>query len=284
MMSRRGFTIIEVLLFLAISGLLLMIALAAVTGTINNTRFSDATNGLESFLSQQYSEVQSGVSFRPDGDIACVPAGSPEKPGAANNCIVLGRLIDFVPLSDLGPGNPVGLLRSYTVVGTRCPDVPDPVEAGCPGGSGVTDGTEAGKLAAYSPRAIRSAVPSDHYLQWGAFLPQNVQVGGVSQPNPAVMRSGSKVRFNRLAILHAPTSERVYVYAYSHADSFTEVEQEYVIPRSFLTEAVADKEAIMCLQSQDLFGGYHFVSIGNGQGSDLIVSGERDDIGALRCH
>lgn len=287
MMRQRGFTIIEVLLFLSISSLLMVIALVAITGSINSTRFTDATHSLEAFLTQQYSEVQAGVSYRSDAPLSCASGLSPDAPGAADNCIVLGRLIEFIPSSEFGQANTIGSLESYTVVGRRCPDTPRPDENGCAGGSGsscpVSDASEPGRLAAYCPRAIRSAYHTTHELQWGTHLLPAVTRAGLEQPNPAVRIGGSTERFNRLAILHSPTSERVYTYTFSSPDSFDEVESEYAIPRSALNAAHADKEAIMCLSSQSLLSGLHYISLAAGQGSDLITSGEGKTKGALQC-
>ncbi len=62
--TQRGFTIIEVILFLAISGLLLGVAIASVNANINNSRFNDAVRSTTSYLQGQYSEVAAGQSDR----------------------------------------------------------------------------------------------------------------------------------------------------------------------------------------------------------------------------
>lgn len=102
--KQSGFTIVEVLLFLAISSLLVMIAMTAMTGSIRNARFSDATKSLESFLESQFTAVQTGsfdtntASEQPvcsNGDIVAYPANSPEARNGKGSCLIMGRVIDF---------------------------------------------------------------------------------------------------------------------------------------------------------------------------------------------
>jgi len=102
--NKRGFTIIEVLLFLAISGLLAMTLLTGWTAMINTQRYKDSIKTTQTFLQQQYNlvyNVQNGRSLTTkctvgaDGpeviaveedDIGVVPAGQ-------SNCIVMGRYV-----------------------------------------------------------------------------------------------------------------------------------------------------------------------------------------------
>lgn len=94
--TQRGFTIIEVILFLAISGLLLAVAIASVNANINNSRFNDAIRSTTSYLQGQYSAVAAGQSDRDEskgcsgvtGDITTTPT----VPGMSN-CVIMGRFI-----------------------------------------------------------------------------------------------------------------------------------------------------------------------------------------------
>ncbi len=94
--TQRGFTIIEVILFLAISGLLLGVAIASVSANINNSRFNDAIRSTTSYLQGQYSEVAAGQSDR-DETKGCDESNgqitsSPKAPGMTN-CVIMGRFI-----------------------------------------------------------------------------------------------------------------------------------------------------------------------------------------------
>lgn len=106
---RRGFTIIEVILFLGISGLLLLVAFTFTASSIRNTRFSDATKSLENFIKDQYTRVQTNslslngpAGFPPTcSSIFNTPVTTPttqvadDGTGTSNNCILLGAVIDI---------------------------------------------------------------------------------------------------------------------------------------------------------------------------------------------
>lgn len=92
---QQGFTIIEVVLFLAISGLLVVLLMTGWTVRINTERYRDSVVTLQSFLQQQYNLVYNVENDR-GNDLACdnqarVQAGSSEK--GQTNCVLLGRFI-----------------------------------------------------------------------------------------------------------------------------------------------------------------------------------------------
>jgi len=94
--TQRGFTVIEVILFLAISAMLFLIAFAYTNGTINNTRFTDESDRLTSFLQNQFSSVKSIESQRDDSVTAkCQDSDTAKAPGASDSCMVLGKLLYF---------------------------------------------------------------------------------------------------------------------------------------------------------------------------------------------
>ncbi len=104
---RRGFTIIEVILFLAISGLLLLVAFAFTASSIRNTRFSDATKSLENFVKDQYTRVQTNslALNTPDGRRpVCSPSSAVAGENASSgtgtsNCILMGSILEFNPIA-----------------------------------------------------------------------------------------------------------------------------------------------------------------------------------------
>jgi type II secretory pathway pseudopilin PulG len=87
--GQGGFTIIEVLMFLAISGALLALMIFAVYRMLDNSRFSDTINSATSFVQTQYEEARSGV--RPDEAGIC---GSGVGNGRSS-CLLLGKAIVF---------------------------------------------------------------------------------------------------------------------------------------------------------------------------------------------
>jgi len=99
---QRGFTIIEVVLFLAISGLLIVLLVAGWTVRINTERYRDSVTTLQSFIQQQYNLVYNVENDRSD-QLACtgnaeVVDGSSLK--GQSECVLLGRYITMIASGD----------------------------------------------------------------------------------------------------------------------------------------------------------------------------------------
>lgn len=93
----HGFTIIEVMLFLAVTGALTIAILAGAGVQINQQRYRDSVSSLKSFLQAQYSEVTNVINDR-GNDWQCTN-GTPQEvtnggqPRGTTNCVILGRLV-----------------------------------------------------------------------------------------------------------------------------------------------------------------------------------------------
>ncbi|MGI6612277.1 MAG: type II secretion system protein [Candidatus Nanosyncoccaceae bacterium] len=105
----RGFTVIEVVLVLAITGLMAVSALLGVRGSINNQRYSDSVNSFRDFLRNQYNNVTSTDIATRDLSISNYCGGISQR--GRTNCLVLGRLLRFEP-----DGETVSI---YDVIGTE---------------------------------------------------------------------------------------------------------------------------------------------------------------------
>lgn len=96
----EGFTIIEVTLFLAISGLLIVLMIAGSGATISAQRYKDANETLKTLIQQQYSKATNVQNDR-DDSVACQTAtasigGGSSNPGQSK-CLIMGR---FMYLND----------------------------------------------------------------------------------------------------------------------------------------------------------------------------------------
>lgn len=114
--TQNGFTIIEVLLFLSVTGLLAIGILAGSGLAISQQRYRDSVNSLKSYIQQQYSEVANVINSRTQtwncdntATINEVPAGGQAR--GTSDCVVLGR---YLTISDTGT-----LLTASNVVGYR---------------------------------------------------------------------------------------------------------------------------------------------------------------------
>jgi len=93
----RGFTIIEVILFLAVSAVLLGVVIATIGGRQQRAQFTDSMRDLQSYLETQLSDTQNGVN----------PTGN----GGDAATLMLGRALAFTPSSST--------INVHTVSGNR---------------------------------------------------------------------------------------------------------------------------------------------------------------------
>lgn len=113
----RGFTIIEVSLFLAITALIFIGVTAGIANNITRQRYNDATNDFVSFLRSVYSEVVNTSNTR-DTDTntvqyACSLSGQPITkndgyPGRSK-CVIYGKVLSF--------GEDADTVYSYDLIG-----------------------------------------------------------------------------------------------------------------------------------------------------------------------
>lgn len=119
--NNSGFTIIEVMLFLAVTGALAIGILVGSGVTIGQQRYRDSVNSLRSFIQTQYSEVTNVINDR-DQDWTCTSTGAVTEvtnngqPRGTSDCVVLGRLITI----DASGTN----VTASNVVGYRTPSAP----------------------------------------------------------------------------------------------------------------------------------------------------------------
>ena len=182
---QSGYTVIEVLLFIAISGLLVMAVLNGFSGAINNNRKTDASRSFESAIETIYSGVRSAEAFRPidtNGKAVCIAQEA--FPRASNESLVIGKLLWFQNVSTV---------KVYNVVSNVDPDT------NC---DTALTGVEV--LSCYNPRVIDMSNDVDLIVpQWQA------QIAQVTFQN--IGNSTYLTGVNLLAFLRHPESELVYV-------------------------------------------------------------------------
>ena len=94
--NKGGFTIIESMLFLAITGLMVMAILLGSSSSINRQRYRDSVNTLQSIIQQQYSDVANVINSR-DSLWSCDSSGIVPnvtgEPRGQSDCVLLGKLV-----------------------------------------------------------------------------------------------------------------------------------------------------------------------------------------------
>jgi type II secretory pathway pseudopilin PulG len=136
--NKAGFTIIETMLFLGISGLLAMGLLTGVGTAINVQRYHDSVSSFQAFLQQQYSNVANVINDR-NNNWTCVSGSQPTQPTnpgsgqipGQSSCVILGeyittdsagdtltvkQVIGSIPVStDPSPSNDLAALQQYDI-------------------------------------------------------------------------------------------------------------------------------------------------------------------------
>ncbi len=166
--AARGFTIVETMLFLAISMLILVGAIIAVGGQQRRTQFSQSMRDLDSYLQDVFNDVSNGY-YNPQTGLNCTVDGSGVvsfvSGGVSDNtaCTYIGKVIQFAATDMSGE-----VIHVYTVAGRR-----------------MNAGMEVTTLAESNPAIIGTASTNaydEYQLQWGvkllnANLPNTLALG-----------------------------------------------------------------------------------------------------------
>lgn len=100
--GQRGFTVIELILFLAVSGALMTGLLFGVNANISQQRYQDSARSLQGLFQQQYFDVQNTTNERSE-EWRCGETGieaTDRDNGQARgttNCLLLGRYVQIKP-------------------------------------------------------------------------------------------------------------------------------------------------------------------------------------------
>lgn len=115
-----GYTVIEVLIVLAVTGALFVSAAIMIAGRQNRTAFEQAVRNVQSQIQSAIDEVVVG-HYPNNGDIECIATGSGPSisvgttgQGANGDCIFMGKVIQFA----VGGTDPEQF-KAYTVAGLR---------------------------------------------------------------------------------------------------------------------------------------------------------------------
>ena len=152
--TQTGFTIIEVMLFLAVTGMLAAAILVGSGVAIGQQRYRDSVGSLQSYIQQQYNQVTNVTNDRDkawtcdsNGNVAQAANESAGEARGTSDCVVLGRLVTI----DATGTN----LVSSVVVGYRNPN-------------GATETSDVAELATNYKLGIAPIDKDDESVNWGA--------------------------------------------------------------------------------------------------------------------
>lgn len=119
--SKQGFTIVEVMIVLAVTGGLFLAAAIAISGRTNKTQFQQSINQITDVIRQNINEVS--VGYYPNaGNIRCTSTGSTltltsgsVEQGTNSGCVFLGKAMQFSP----SPAEDPEKYISYSIAGMQ---------------------------------------------------------------------------------------------------------------------------------------------------------------------
>ncbi|HMS93306.1 MAG TPA: hypothetical protein PKD28_02840 [Candidatus Saccharibacteria bacterium] len=148
--ARGGFTIIEVILFLGVTGLMMLGIFVGVWGSITQQRYKDAVVSFQESLRQTYGDVVAVQNNR-----VATASGDCIGGVGTSTCVILGRYLHVSSQSSAGTGP--SIITVSDVIGT----IP-------PTGSVATGYIDI--LRSYQPRVINNANRSVSQMQWQTQL------------------------------------------------------------------------------------------------------------------
>lgn len=183
-MKQRGFTVIETMLFLAISTALTIAVIATAGASIGAQRYKDAVATLQSDIQQQYEDAVSIKNQRNATDTLPASCTGAISGRGQTRCILMGKLMTIT-----GDGH----IAQYVVYGTEPTSLSETA-------------TELDVMIAYTPRVIASSVQQSR-MEWetGIAWPREFPTG---TPDT---RSGTN-RDIGILVVRSPRSGTVYTF------------------------------------------------------------------------
>src|SRR5438309_338070 len=120
--TSNGYTIVEVMIVLAVSTLLLFAAIRVFSGSQGETQFSQAMQDINSKIQNYINQIKAGnyqgsegfkcdVQVEPSGVRPYLTPSGTDTVGTNEKCVFLGRAIQVIENG--------GTMYVYTVIGTR---------------------------------------------------------------------------------------------------------------------------------------------------------------------
>lgn len=253
--SSHGFTIMETMIFLAVSGALFTSALLLVSGQQAKTEFYQGVRDLNSQIQDVLNDISTGYYSSPSGGFTCL--GGPTGPvvstlvpinaqGTNDGCIFIGRVLAFGDNNDPAPTN---TLNIFNVIGNR-------LTGTFPNETIVTNLIEAKPKALLGPEKVR--------------LPSGLTVGKMVYEDATdgmTYKIGAFGFFSTLTQSYNGTlagGQNVEVRAYRNTDWFsqTDVDVKAAIDTSTPASWISNVLTIC------------FVSAGTNQHANIIIGGK----------
>lgn len=220
--SRQGFTIIETMLVLAITGALVMAFVVGVGSSINNQRYRDSVITFQALLQDQYSAIDNVRNDR-DASWSCGSSAQPNQGGTEtiapgqSDCVLLGRYVSIVG----------GAITMATVVGYETAD--------------SSESTDIATVRAnYTLGISQNSVERD-VLDWGAEVHWAPE-GADSQP-------GGGVRSISLLFIRSPETGSTYTFTSDSVRDIENMSDEALKEMMIVGESIpGQQERTLCIE------------------------------------
>lgn len=246
----KGFTIIEVTIFLGISGLLL-VGMFLGTGTlVAQQRFKDTTDNLQGYFQAQYEEVVNGVNTRSSGVVCGAASTDPGRSG----CLLLGKVLT---VSASGTSIQASyIISTVSLTGTEADDSARLIRAGL---------------------KVVDAGQTTYELKWGAELSQ------VTRSTPLISQPG-RGAVNSIAFVQLPDSGRIVQLYYKNTKGYTTDNQTSALQETVAIDASAyspptnsdtDPSLAVCVKNDKDFSIANYrsaIKFGQGKGAGSITT------------
>lgn len=248
---KSGFTIIETMLFLAVTGVLVVAILAGTGTSINIQRYHDSVSTFKADLEQQYADVSSVRNEVRAADVSCdtnavINTSGTTLPRGQSDCIVLGRYLTIddtdITVSTVIGNNPAAL-ASYA--------------------------TDIKELQDYKLSLLPTSTETSQ-LEWGARIAW--PASGVGAKAPTMPRQIA------LLILRSPTSGMTYTFS---SNSVATPLHDVIVAGNAVP---GQSQQRICVDSDGGFGGGLAVLIGAYASTPSSVQVRSNDMGdTSRC-
>jgi type II secretory pathway pseudopilin PulG len=230
---QAGFTIVEITLFMGITGLLFLVALVGTGNTIRTFRFTDSARSLEAFAQKQYDDIINGLNNR-SNQVSCsggtIDTTTPQTVGSSN-CLLMGKLIVF----RAGESN----VTVYNVIGSE-PANPN---------YSLSDSQ---LIIDFQPRVVTTTATTTYTIPWG------VRPSGFK-------RLSDNVATNGLLLVRSPKSAQLVNY------TFVVPATVPTTLTSFVTDPANRLQTThFCIKNADGFGSAANLQISGGATQDAV--------------
>jgi hypothetical protein len=224
--STSGFTIIETVLFLAISGVLVVTLLAGTGVSINIQRYRDAVETFKSMLQDQYGELASVKNDR-DNTWSCdesaqTQQGNDGTPRGQSDCVLVGRYVTVVGEK----------IHTYSVTARPMTNPPD------------TAVTDIEKLLTGYELNVSTVDQAVTEMEWGTKIawPTTGSEG----------KTGEELRSIALLFIRSPDSGLIYTFSSNDvvAEPTSNSLKELLVAKNSIP---GQQERVLCIDSGGAF-------------------------------